>query len=300
MAGRPLEGRPASCASRSRRSSPGPGRRGLAEPRYLPCHGHPAMLAACIKPPACVTRPPRLRCPPPEMTGRNGASPGTGAGELDPVLKLLAFVLPLGLDSFAVAAAIGAMQVTSRWQRLRISLVFVIFEGGMPLTGLALGTALAHGIGQVADYLAGAAVIAVGAWMLLAGDKDQDEKAAANQQPRASAHRARDQHQPGRAGRRIHHRPRAPGRHRRRHRHRPAGFPGRATRPRDRRPDRGTMARTSGTARGNRADTARRLPHRRAPSPVSAARSTLPRAKRRMVPGRNLEPCGAGALTGPG
>ena len=58
------------------------------------------------------------------------------------MLKLLAFVLPLGLDSFAVAAAIGASQVTTMWQRLRISLVFVIFEGGMPLIGLGLGTAL--------------------------------------------------------------------------------------------------------------------------------------------------------------
>ena len=94
------------------------------------------------------------------------------------MLKLLAFVLPLGLDSFAVAAAIGAMQVTTGWQRLRLSLLFVIFEGGMPLIGLGLGTVLAHGIGQVADYLAGAAVIAIGAWMLLAGDKDEDEKAS--------------------------------------------------------------------------------------------------------------------------
>ena len=78
--------------------------------------------------------------------------------------------------SFAVAAAIGAAQVTVGWQRLRISLVFVIFEGGMPLIGLGLGAALAHGIGQVAGYLAGSAVIAVGAWMLLPGDKDEDEK----------------------------------------------------------------------------------------------------------------------------
>jgi len=93
------------------------------------------------------------------------------------VIKLLAFVLPLGLDSFAVAAAIGATQKTTTWQRLRISLVFVVFEGGMPLIGLALGSALAHGIGQVADYLAAAAVIGVGAWMLLAGEKDEEEKA---------------------------------------------------------------------------------------------------------------------------
>jgi manganese efflux pump family protein len=94
------------------------------------------------------------------------------------VLKLLAFVLPLGLDSFAVAAAIGATRATTMWQRLRISLVFVIFEGGMPLIGLSLGAFLARGIGQVAGYLAGAAVIAIGAWMLLAADKDEDEKAS--------------------------------------------------------------------------------------------------------------------------
>jgi putative Mn2+ efflux pump MntP len=94
------------------------------------------------------------------------------------VLKLLGFVLPLGLDSFAVAAAIGASQVTTSRQRLRISLVFVIFEGGMPLIGLGLGTALARGIGHAAVYLAAAAVIAIGAWMLLAGDQDDEEKAS--------------------------------------------------------------------------------------------------------------------------
>ena len=93
------------------------------------------------------------------------------------MLKLLAFVLPLGLDSFAVAAALGASQVTTAWQRLRISLVFVIFEGGMPLIGLALGSALARQIGPIADYLAAAAVIGIGMWMLLAGDADEEDKA---------------------------------------------------------------------------------------------------------------------------
>ena len=94
------------------------------------------------------------------------------------MLRLLAFVLPLGLDSFAVAAAIGAVQATTTRQRLRISLVFVIFEAGMPLIGLGLGSALARGIGHVADYLAAAAVIGVGAWMLLAGDKDEEDRAS--------------------------------------------------------------------------------------------------------------------------
>ncbi len=91
------------------------------------------------------------------------------------MLKLLAFVLPLGLDSFAVAAAIGAIQATRVWQRLRISLIFVIFEGGMPLIGLGLGSALARGIGHVANYLAASAVIAIGVWMLVSKDQDEEE-----------------------------------------------------------------------------------------------------------------------------
>ena len=93
------------------------------------------------------------------------------------LLKLLAFVLPLGLDSFAVAAAIGAVRATTAAERLRISLIFVVFEGGMPLVGLGLGGVLARGIGSVANYAAAAAVIAIGAWMLLAGEKDEDERA---------------------------------------------------------------------------------------------------------------------------
>jgi putative Mn2+ efflux pump MntP len=101
-----------------------------------------------------------------------------GSWQAEGVLKLLAFVLPLGLDSFAAAAAIGASQATTAARRLRISLIFVLFEGGMPLIGLGLGAVLARSIGQVADYVAGAAVAAIGAWMLLASDEDEDEKAS--------------------------------------------------------------------------------------------------------------------------
>jgi manganese efflux pump family protein len=93
------------------------------------------------------------------------------------LLKLLAFVLPLGLDSFAVAAAIGAVRATTAAERARISLIFVLFEGGMPLVGLGLGSALARGIGSVANYAAAAAVIAIGAWMLLADDEEEEKRA---------------------------------------------------------------------------------------------------------------------------
>lgn len=94
------------------------------------------------------------------------------------MLKLLAFVLPLGLDSFAVATAIGSAQATTASQRLRISLVLMIFEGGMPLIGLGLGSVLAHGIGVAADYLAAIIVGGIGAWMLLSDDQDEEAKAS--------------------------------------------------------------------------------------------------------------------------
>jgi manganese efflux pump family protein len=101
-----------------------------------------------------------------------------GSWQAEGVLKLLAFVLPLGLDSFAVAATIGASQATTAPQRLRISLIFVLFEGGMPLIGLVLGAVLARSISQAAAYVAGAAVAAIGAWILLASDEDQEQKAS--------------------------------------------------------------------------------------------------------------------------
>jgi len=92
------------------------------------------------------------------------------------VAKLLAFVLPLGLDSFAVAAAIGAAGVAGWRARVRISLIFVIFEAGMPLIGVAAGSGLARVIGPVADYLAAAAVIGLGGWMALGAGHDDDEE----------------------------------------------------------------------------------------------------------------------------
>lgn len=85
------------------------------------------------------------------------------------VLKLIAFVLPLGLDSFAVAAAIGATGTPDTRTRWRISALFVVFEAGMPLIGLAIGAPLDRVTGPTADYVAAAAVIAIGAWMLLHG-----------------------------------------------------------------------------------------------------------------------------------
>ena len=88
------------------------------------------------------------------------------------MLKVLAFVLPLGLDSFAVAAVLGAARPMTAGERLRISALFMVFEGGMPLIGLGLGATTAR---AVADYLAAIALFGLAAWMLLSGDSDAEE-----------------------------------------------------------------------------------------------------------------------------
>jgi putative Mn2+ efflux pump MntP len=91
------------------------------------------------------------------------------------VLALLAFVLPLGFDSFAVAAALGAGR-PGRAQQWRLSAIFVLFEAGMPLIGLALGAPAARLVGSAAEYIAAALLIGLGVWMLVSDRDDAEDR----------------------------------------------------------------------------------------------------------------------------
>jgi putative Mn2+ efflux pump MntP len=88
------------------------------------------------------------------------------------VAKLIALVFPLGLDTFAVAAALGTIGVSPA-RRLRISLLFTAFEAGMPLIGLAVGAPLGHAIGATADYIAIGVLLAFGLYTLLGSEHGQ-------------------------------------------------------------------------------------------------------------------------------
>jgi len=88
-------------------------------------------------------------------------------------VKLIALVLPLGLDTFAVAAALGVTGLEPK-RRLRVSLLMASFEAGMPLVGLALGAPLGHAIGAAADYIAIGVLLAFGLYTLLARDSDDE------------------------------------------------------------------------------------------------------------------------------
>jgi putative Mn2+ efflux pump MntP len=69
------------------------------------------------------------------------------------MLKLLAFTVPLCLDTFAVSfAVLGEMRLT-RAQRVRVIVLFIAFEAGMPLVGMALGSPLTHLTGSPAHVV---------------------------------------------------------------------------------------------------------------------------------------------------
>jgi manganese efflux pump family protein len=98
-----------------------------------------------------------------------------GAGGLTVVIKLIALVLPLGLDTFAVAAALGVAGLDPT-RRARVSLLMTSFEAGMPLVGLALGAPLGKAVGSAADYIAIGVLLAFGLYTLVARDDDEGRR----------------------------------------------------------------------------------------------------------------------------
>ena len=77
------------------------------------------------------------------------------------MLALLLLAVALGLSNFAAAIGIGVSGVRGR-DRVRIAVVFGVFEAGMPVLGVALGRGLASSLGHVAHWLGGAALVVIG------------------------------------------------------------------------------------------------------------------------------------------
>jgi manganese efflux pump family protein len=94
-----------------------------------------------------------------------------------PALLLLA--VALGLDNLAAAVgfAVGATGRIGGATRLRIAVVFGLFEAGMPVLGLVLGHGLAGSIGEAARWLGGAALIAFGVAGLVQARRGGGEEA---------------------------------------------------------------------------------------------------------------------------
>jgi manganese efflux pump family protein len=89
-------------------------------------------------------------------------------------LTLIGLIVPLGLDTFAVAAALG-MAGLKAGDRTRVTLIFTAFEAGMPLVGFLAGNLAGRAVGNAADYLAIAILIGLGLFMLRPQADDGEE-----------------------------------------------------------------------------------------------------------------------------
>jgi putative Mn2+ efflux pump MntP len=90
-------------------------------------------------------------------------------------LKLIAVVLPLGLDTLGVALALGIAGLPAR-RRTHVAILFAGFEAFMPLVGVVLGAPIGHAIGGIADYGAAALVVGIGVWMVVSEAEEDGQR----------------------------------------------------------------------------------------------------------------------------
>ena len=77
------------------------------------------------------------------------------------MLALLLVAASVGLSNLAAAIGIGFGGVTTA-TRIRVAVVFGVFEAGMPIVGLVVGAGLASGIGHAARWIGAAVLIVIG------------------------------------------------------------------------------------------------------------------------------------------
>lgn len=82
------------------------------------------------------------------------------------MLAVLLVALSLGLSNFAASVGIGVTGVSAR-TRLRVGVIFGLFETGMPILGLLLGHGLARTLGHAAHWIGAALLVATGVYALI-------------------------------------------------------------------------------------------------------------------------------------
>ena len=94
------------------------------------------------------------------------------------MLALILVAVSLGLSNFAAAISIGISGTSTR-TRLRVGIIFGLFETGMPIAGLALGRSLAEALGHSARWLSAGLLIATGAWTVFQAVRGDHQTAPA-------------------------------------------------------------------------------------------------------------------------
>ena len=87
------------------------------------------------------------------------------------IVGLLILGIVVGSNNFAVALALGALGQASR--RIRITLVFGVFEFWVPLVGMWLGAATARSLGLHSSILGGVLIMGIGLLAVAGGVRNQ-------------------------------------------------------------------------------------------------------------------------------
>lgn len=95
---------------------------------------------------------------------------------------LLLVAVALGLSNFAAAVGIGVSGADGR-TRLRVGLVFGLFEAGMPLLGLVLGHDLARTLGHATRWAGAGILAACGGYAVLQAARGHGAAPAPRPQP---------------------------------------------------------------------------------------------------------------------
>ena len=90
------------------------------------------------------------------------------------MLTLLLVAGSVGADNFAAAIAIGLAGV-DRHVRLRIAVIFGLFEAGMPVIGLLVGRSLSGSLGSRAHLVGGGLLVLVGLQMGVSALRSDDD-----------------------------------------------------------------------------------------------------------------------------
>jgi len=98
------------------------------------------------------------------------------AGYRECVIALLLAAVAVGLSNLAASIGIGVTGVTAK-TRLQVSLVFGVFESGMPIVGLLIGQRIASDLGQVVRWPGAILLMAVGAFGLVRSLRDSRKSA---------------------------------------------------------------------------------------------------------------------------
>jgi len=82
------------------------------------------------------------------------------------VLRLLLVALSVGLSNFAASIGLSLSGVDNAL-RVRVVLLFGLFEAGMPVLGIVLGHSVAGVVGGSSRWIGGGLLVATGVWTAL-------------------------------------------------------------------------------------------------------------------------------------